>query len=112
VKERPYGRTGPRAQNHCTTGNVLEYVIDWRPFHYYTVSYQTRLLSMLITGELEPVARGARVRWRMKFESPLPWWLLSAIRPFAAPWVRERIEKGFQKVELLMGDTSWQQRAG
>jgi hypothetical protein len=106
VKDRPHGRTGPHAQNHCTTGNILEHVIDWRPFRYYTVSYKTRLLSMLITGELELMAGGVQVQWRMKLESPLPRLLFSAIRPFAVSWVRKRMEKGFQKIEQLMDDTS------
>jgi hypothetical protein len=36
---RPGGRTGPGAVNHCDhgVGDVLETVLDWRPFDYYTV---------------------------------------------------------------------------
>ncbi len=36
---RPDGRTGPGAINHCDhgIGEMLETVLDWRPFEYYTV---------------------------------------------------------------------------
>jgi hypothetical protein len=36
---RPGGRTGPGAVNHCDhgVGDVLETVLDWRPFDFYTV---------------------------------------------------------------------------
>ena len=36
---RPDGRTGPGAMNHCDhgIGEMLETVLDWRPFEYYTV---------------------------------------------------------------------------
>ena len=36
---RPEGRTGPGAINHCNhgVGDLLETVLDWRPFDYYTV---------------------------------------------------------------------------
>lgn len=35
---RPGGRTGPGAVNHCNhgVGGMLETVLDWRPFDYYT----------------------------------------------------------------------------
>lgn len=111
VKERPHGRTGPSAQNHCTNGNILEHVLDWRPFRYYTVGYKTRLLSLLITGELESVAIGTRVQWRAKFQSPLPRWLLRCFTPFAASWVRERMTNGFRRIEQLMSDPLPQQHA-
>lgn len=36
---RPGGRTGPGAVNHCDhgVGDMIETVMDWRPFDYYTV---------------------------------------------------------------------------
>jgi len=41
---RPGGRTGPGAVNHCNhgIGDMLETILDWRPFEYFTV-------NMLIT---------------------------------------------------------------
>jgi len=39
IRRRPGGRTGPGAINHCNhgVGDLLETVLDWRPFDYYTV---------------------------------------------------------------------------
>ena len=37
--DRPGGRTGPGAQNHCAHGkneNITEVVLDWKPFQYMT----------------------------------------------------------------------------
>lgn len=81
-KERPNGRTGRAAQNHCTTSNVVEQVLDWRPFKYYTVSFSKGILNILITGELEPTANGTRFQWNMKLNGPLPRWIRQRISRF------------------------------
>jgi hypothetical protein len=38
VRLRPGGRTGPGAVNHCNhgMGAMVETILDWRPFDYYT----------------------------------------------------------------------------
>ncbi len=76
---RPGGRTGPNASNHCATFNAIEYILDWRPFDYYTVRITRRGLDVLATVCLEEIERGTRIRWRMKVELPLPRWLLEKI---------------------------------
>ena len=43
---RPGGRTGPNASNHCATFNAIEYILDWRPFDYYTVRITRRGLDV------------------------------------------------------------------
>lgn len=75
LKERPNGRTGPAAQNHCTTSDVLEQVLDWRPFRYYTVSFSKGMLKLVITGELEPTGAGTHFEWNMKLNGALPRWI-------------------------------------
>jgi len=62
---RPGGRTGPGAVNHCDhgVGEMLETVLDWRPFDYYTVEMnitpghfvvrQTTSLKALSEGKTE-----------------------------------------------------------
>ncbi len=40
VKDRPHGRTGSSANNHCTNSGFIEHILDWRPFHYFTVRHK------------------------------------------------------------------------
>jgi len=76
---RPGGRTGPGAINHCDhgVGDVLETVLDWRPFDYYTVEMritpgrfivlQTTYLKALPDGRTEIriyyQLQNPRLRW-------------------------------------------------
>jgi len=48
---RPGGRTGPGAINHCNhgVGDVLETVLDWRPFDYYTVEMRITPGRFIVT---------------------------------------------------------------
>lgn len=75
LKERPSGRTGPAAQNHCTTAKVIEQVLDWRPFKYYTVKYSMGMLNLTITGELKSTAIGTHYQCNMKLNGPIPRWI-------------------------------------
>jgi len=72
---RPGGRTGPAAQNHCTNSKVLEQIIDWRPFDYYTVLLNKGPLSILITSVLERTGSGTHLRWNIRLEGRLPRWI-------------------------------------
>jgi uncharacterized protein YndB with AHSA1/START domain/class 3 adenylate cyclase len=73
--ERPKGRTGPAAQNHCANGDILEQILDWRPFEYYTVNLSKGILKLMITGELEPTTGGTHLKWNIKMESGMPRWI-------------------------------------
>ena len=73
--ERPGGRMGTRAQNHCATSGFIEHVLDWRPFDYYTVRYTRGPIRFLITARLTPSEAGTRVRWLMKGEAGFPRWM-------------------------------------
>ena len=57
---RPGGRTGPGASNHCNhgVGNVIEKIIDWRPFDYYTVEMRAMPgnVSLLMTIRLDALS--------------------------------------------------------
>lgn len=58
--QRPGGRTGIGASNHCAHGfgAIIETVVDWRPNDYYTVDFRQESLgiAMQITYQLEPSA--------------------------------------------------------
>ena len=73
---RPGGRTGRGTQNHCTKSKVVEQVLDWHPFDYYTVRFSRGPLRMLSTVEFEPFDGGTEIHWKMLVEGRLPRFLL------------------------------------
>ena len=74
--ERPAGRTGRGAQNHCSISKVVEDILDWHPFDYYTVRFSKGPWHLLSTVEFEPCDGGTEVRWRLQAEGRLPRLLL------------------------------------
>jgi hypothetical protein len=101
--ERPNGRTGPAAQNHCTNGNIIEQILDWRPFDYYTVKLSKGLLNLMITGELEPTTGGTHLKWNIKMEGALPRWIRRRMcrRLAAQKW---NLTESFNQMAQLMED--------
>jgi len=66
-QDAPGGRAGVGTTNHCVHGGgvLLEEVLDWRPFRYYTVRYHfPGTDGMTWTYELEPGQTGTLVRVR------------------------------------------------
>jgi hypothetical protein len=100
IKDRPRGRTGRAASNHCTNSGFIEHILDWRPFDYYTVRLQKGKLTLKITGELEPVSEGTRVRWKMKLDHPFPRWLRRPASRIMA--VIMRMRSNFERMDALM----------
>ncbi|NOH03720.1 MAG: DUF2652 domain-containing protein [Chloroflexi bacterium] len=75
--ERPGGRTGKGATNHCAHGKgqvSTETVLDWRPFEYSTFeSFENGKKKMTETFRFEALPDGGtRFYDLMKFEVPLP----------------------------------------
>lgn len=59
--ERPRGRAGKGASNHCahSTGTSTQVTLDWRPFDYSThESFQNGKKVFIETIRLEPLANG------------------------------------------------------
>jgi hypothetical protein len=78
--ERPGGRTGKGATNHCAHGKgqiSTETVLDWKPFEYSTFeSFENGRKNMTETFRFEPLPDGGtRVVDLMKIEMPLPHFL-------------------------------------
>jgi hypothetical protein len=69
---RPMGRIGRGATNHCVNSKVLEKILDYRPFDYYTSSMTRGLFSMTLTSELKEIPTGTRLSWHLKINSILP----------------------------------------
>ena len=64
---RPGGRSGAGASNHCAhgknlKGSLLETILDWRPFDYFTVELSEGKMVMWITYKLEPISNGKGTR--------------------------------------------------
>jgi hypothetical protein len=74
--ERPMGRRGKGASNHCAHGKSLstEIVLDWRPFEYSTTdSFMNGKKTFSETFRFEPLpAGGTRVHDVMQIHMPLP----------------------------------------
>ncbi len=76
---RPGGRTGPGAVNHCDhgAGAMVETILDWRPFDYYTAEMRITpgRFDVLQTTYLEalPDGRtGVKVCYQLK-NPPVRW---------------------------------------
>jgi class 3 adenylate cyclase len=61
AEDRPGGRSGPGARNHCAHGKgvLVETVLDWRPFEYCTVEAVAGRMTMLETDRFFPTADGS-----------------------------------------------------
>jgi uncharacterized protein YndB with AHSA1/START domain len=89
--KRPGGRLGVGAQNHCghALGNIIETVLDWNPYNFFTSKTEEGNLQLMQTFELIPSAdrNTTFVHWRVKIEK-LPW---SKITSLIAPAVIKTI---------------------
>ena len=72
----PKGRTAAGAVNHCMHGknlSMIETVLDWRPFDYFTVSQDVlQAVIMTITFQLLPTAVGTRMIYSCNLQPQLP----------------------------------------
>jgi hypothetical protein len=89
VTQKPLGRTGPATRYHCAVSDVIEEILDWRPFQYYTVHLIKGRFKIMITSNLEPSGNGTQVRWNMKLLGSLP-------RIIGRPITRFFMNKKFQ----------------
>jgi hypothetical protein len=74
--ERPKGRTGKGASNHCAHGNSIstEVTLDWRPFEYSTVdSFDNGKKTFSETFRFEALPNGGtRLHDIMQVHMPMP----------------------------------------
>jgi len=83
VVSRPGGRSGPGAANHCAHGkglkaSLVETVLDWRPFEYFTTEDIEGNNITRTTIQFEPISQGKGTRTRTCMQMltmPLPRWL-------------------------------------
>jgi hypothetical protein len=103
--ERPGGRTGPGARNHCDhgLGGTVETILDWRPFEYFTVELVPTGGGFTIrqTYQLEPLpgAHSTRLHDRFVFSRPLPRWLA---RPLGRVAARTLVKSDLMRLARLV----------
>jgi hypothetical protein len=107
---RPGGRTGVGGRNHCVHGKdvaMVENILDWKPFDYFTVEQVYMGLHIHITCQLEPLADGqTRVHVHIKGRTPLPHFLDRPIIVFMHTKifpVRKMYEKAARLIEEAGG---------
>jgi uncharacterized protein YndB with AHSA1/START domain len=69
------GRTGPGSVNHCSHGGkteLVETILDWRPFEYHTAGWRRAGVETTMTSLLEPLGERTRVHLRVRMSLPLP----------------------------------------
>ena len=78
ARYRPGGRSGPGATNHCAhgknlKGSLVETILDWRPFDYFTIEGVEGKSITRQTYKLEPIAdrTGTRLHIMTMMVSPL-----------------------------------------
>jgi hypothetical protein len=69
---RPMGRRGKGATNHCGNSKVVEKILDYRPFNYYTSSMGRGFFKITLTSEFKEIPSGTQLSWHIKLNSILP----------------------------------------
>lgn len=97
---RPGGRTGAGARNHCLHGKnlVLETILDWRPFEYYTIEYPMAIQSHY----LAPLLDDTRLNIFFKLKMPLPRWLTRLVALFMFKMFK--VERQFDTMVRLIAE--------
>jgi Protein of unknown function (DUF2652)/Polyketide cyclase / dehydrase and lipid transport len=105
--DRPKGRAGSGASNHCAHGKAVstEVTLDWRPFEYSTTdSFENGKKIFSETFLLEPLPNGGtRVHNYSRIIMPLPRWL----RRIVARMVvinQMKYDQGIAKAAQLAGE--------
>jgi hypothetical protein len=96
--QRPGGRTGPGAVNHCDhgVGNMLETVQDWRPFDYYTVEMRITPGNFILlqTTHLKALAGNkTEVKIYYWLQNPSLRWMAGGFCEFAAWFLRLELKR-------------------
>jgi uncharacterized protein YndB with AHSA1/START domain len=104
---RPGGRTGVGAVNHCShgVGSVIETVLEWRPYHHYTVEMKQASLwsSVMATYRLEllPDGGGTRVHMHGRLqEAPA----MPVARPLFSAILSRKMKQDFVNMGRLMAE--------
>lgn len=95
---RPGGRMGVGAQNHCAHGKnlVVETILDWRPFEYYTIEYPIAIQ----THHLNSLGESTQLNIYFKLKMPRLRWLTRLLARFM--FKQFKVEEQFDKMARLI----------
>ncbi len=97
---RPGGRTGAGARNHCAHGRnlVVETILDWKPFEYYTTEYPLAIQTQQLTA----LSGGTQLSVYFKLKMPLPRWLTRLLARLM--FKQFKIEEQFNKMAKMIAE--------
>ncbi|MGC3944737.1 MAG: DUF2652 domain-containing protein [Chryseolinea sp.] len=72
ILSRPTGRLGRGATNHCVNSKVIERILDYRPFDYYTTALGRGPVDFMLTSKFEAIDSGCRLTWHIRMNGFLP----------------------------------------
>jgi len=72
VRSQPNGSSRKGASNHCVNSKVIEHILDYRPFQYYTSAMGRGILNFTLTVTFDEIDSGTRLSWRVKMNGILP----------------------------------------
>jgi len=105
--DRPKGREGKGASNHCAHGRGVstEVTVDWRPFEYTTTdSFENGKKTFSKTARFEALPNGGtRVHDVAQMHLPLPRWLSRIVAGFMMRYIF-KYDKSVEKAIQLAGE--------
>jgi hypothetical protein len=72
VRSQPNGSSRKGASNHCINSKVIEKILDYRPFQYYTSTMGRGIANFILTVKFDEIDSGTRLYWHVKMNGILP----------------------------------------
>ncbi len=107
----PKGRTTTGAVNHCMHGknlSMIETVLDWRPFDYFTVTQDVlQAVFLTITFQLQPTDSGTHMVYLCDLLPQIPLPMPAALKLAAVKSELEKIKvkEAYQKIAQLIEES-------
>jgi len=104
----PKGRTTAGAVNHCMHGNnvtMVETVLDWRPFDYFTVTQDVpQAVLLTITFQLLPTATGTHLSYICILEPQIPLPMPASLKLAAvkSELKKLKVKEAYEKIAQLV----------
>ena len=104
----PKGRTTVGAVNHCLHGAdlaMIETVLDWRPFEYFTVRQDVlQAVLMTVTFQLQPTATGTHMTYLCSLQPQLPLPMPASLKLATVKSELERLKlrEAYEKIAQLV----------
>ena len=91
---------GPGAQNHCAHGKnlVVETILDWKPFEYYTVEYPIGIQTL----HLRSLGESTQLNVYFKLKMSRPRWLTRLLARLM--FTQFKVEEQFERMARLLAE--------